>query len=370
MSRRRTWWALAAVIALGLTEAVQASADLPLAPGVVALPSSIDATGARDVAPELNAFFRDLPDGATVEFPANGTFRIETPVTLQDKVGVTVDGNGSRTITTTRGDRTRQHWRLVRGSGIVIRDLTVKGANPNAGTSEAAYVASLEAQHGFNIAGTHGVILDHVTVTDVYGDFVYLGTDAKTKTWSEDVTVTQSNFNRNGRQGIALTGARRVLIDGNTIENTRRATFDLEPNGGSTGVEDVVISNNRIGSGRLNFLSSQGSGPVNKVTVRGNQLRGRAMNSAIGVGRERRHGWTISDNVADTPYGSPGGAVIVLRSLDGVAVTGNTQPLQRGRSMAGVAMAGVCGAVIAQNSFTESVTASRVTAPCPVTART
>lgn len=316
----------------------------------VRLPAHIDPTGATDVSDQLNAFFAALPNQRVVVFGVGATYRIEKPLVLKDKVDLVIQGNGARTITTTRGDRTRQHWRLYRGERIAIRNLTVVGANPNGGTEENAYVAALEAQHGFNVAGTRALELDRVTVTDVFGDFVYLGWDSSSKRWSEDVRIHNSVFARNGRQAIAFTGARRIRIDHNRISQVRRATFDLEPNGGATGVEKVLIEDNMIGVGRLNFVSAVGAGPVNYVTVRNNVLRGRSMNSTIGSFTDRRRAWAIVGNTADEAYGAPSGAVIGVRELDDLLVTRNTQPVQPGRSMHLVSTSDVCAVSVTRNT--------------------
>jgi hypothetical protein len=315
----------------------------------VRLPAGIDATGLTDVSDQLNAFFAALPNQRTVLFGAGATYRIEKPVLIKDKTDLVLDGNGARTITRSRGDRTRQHWRLLRGERIVIRDLTVVGAHPAGGVEDGAYVATLEAQHGFNIAGTRGLDLDRVTVSDVYGDFIYLGWDSSSKRWTEDVRIHHSTFTRNGRQGIAFTGARRVRIDHNTISEVRRATFDLEPNGGATGVEKVLVENNVVRRGRLNFVSAVGSGPVSEITVRNNTLQGRAMNSTIGNFTERRRAWAIVGNRTDTSYGTQAGAVIGVRRVDGLLVTGNTQRVQAGRSMYLVSTSDVCGVSVGRN---------------------
>lgn len=342
-----TWTRPRAVTYLAaLPEVPAPTGDLVTVP----LPTDIDATGATDVSDALNAFFAALPNHRIVVFGARATYRIEKPVLIKDKTDLIVDGNGARTITTSRGDRTRQHWRLLRGERIVIKNLTVVGANPRAGVTDGAYVVKLEAQHGFNVAGTRGLELDRITVSDVYGDFVYLGFDSVSRRWSEDVRIHDSVFSRNGRQGIALTGARRVRIDHNTIGDVRRATFDFEPNGGLTGVEQVLVEENAIGLGRLNFISAVGMGPVNEVTFRNNVLKGRAMNSTIGSFSDRRRAWAIVGNTTDTGHGTPAGAVIGVRRVDGLLVTGNTQRVQPGRSMYLVATSDVCDVVVRGNT--------------------
>ena len=141
---------------------------------------------------------------------------------------MTIDGNGATVFATTRGKLDRAQFWIKGGERVVFRDLKVRGANPNAGTAEGAYVPKLENQHGFRFESVDGAELDHVQVHDVYGDFVYIG-QGKERIPSRDVWVHDSVFARNGRQGIAATSARNVILERNHLSQTRRSTFDFEP---------------------------------------------------------------------------------------------------------------------------------------------
>ena len=81
---------------------------------------------------------------------------------------LTVRGNGATFEFTTPGDgsaesvkatRARPNVRVINSSGISISDLHVIGANPIAGTSDAAYRPEYEAQHGFDILNSTQVSL-------------------------------------------------------------------------------------------------------------------------------------------------------------------------------------------------------------------
>ena len=66
-----------------------------------------------------------------------------------------IHGNGATVFATTPGDRVRGNFLVKDSTGIVFTDLIVKGANPHAGMWDDAYVASKEAQHGFNFLGVY-----------------------------------------------------------------------------------------------------------------------------------------------------------------------------------------------------------------------
>src|SRR4051812_19178052 len=115
----------------------------------VAVPTSIDATGRTDATAKLNTFFNSVPDFSTITFKAGSKYRIDGTVRIVSKQGLTIVGNGALLFATTKGDRDRAHVRLNRSTGVTIRKLTVRGANPNAGMADSAYNPNYEAQHGF-----------------------------------------------------------------------------------------------------------------------------------------------------------------------------------------------------------------------------
>jgi Right handed beta helix region len=311
-----------------------------------AVPSSIDGTGESDVTEALQGFFEEVPNGSVIEFPPGARYRVEGTVGLVDRRNLTILGHGATIFATTTGDRTRSQLTLNGGSRLVIRNLVVKGANPSGGVEEPAYRAELEAQHGFQILGATGVELDRVTVTDVYGDFVYVG--AIRGNWSRNVWVHNSTFARNGRQGVAVTAGRNIVIERNTIAETRRATFDLEPNTSKGGVKNVFILDNEVGPGRLLFLASHGNGPVDDIVISGNNLVGRALTVSVAApANARRARFWINDNLSDKGNGP---TPIAFENVDDVVVRNNAQIVTR-EGVAGVGLRDVCGAAVDSNNF-------------------
>lgn len=328
----------------------------------VTTPTSIDATGATDVTAELQSFLDGVPDGSTVLLAGGGQYRIEGTLTLVGRNNLTIDGQGATTFATSTGALTRGQWKSYLGSNLTFRNLIVRGANPAGGVGEAAYVASLEAQHGMEFAGVDGVDIDHVTITDVYGDFVYLGAYiAATKTWTRNVKIHDSRFERNGRQGITFTATANVDIYRNYIGNTRRATLDLEPNGAGWGVSDVSFHDNTVGLGRLNFVSSVGSGPIDRVSITNNSIIGRAMQMTWWAPTNaRRSGLTIVGNVANSGFGNSGGAAIGVVGWDRVTIKNNVQWLQSGRDVALVDVWESCEVDISGNVWTGGAAEGRI----------
>jgi LPXTG-motif cell wall-anchored protein len=318
-------------------------------PAEVHVPTTIDATGSRNVTGELQRVLDQAPDGSTIVFPAGAVYRVDGTLVLRNRSDITIEGNGATFRAVERGGTHRAHWKAYRGSNIVFRNLVIDGANPHAGRDDRAYQATMMGQHGIRISGTHGVEIDRVTITDVYADFVYLGLsgDEPNATFSEDVWIHDSTFMRNGRQGIALTAARDVIIEDNYFAETRRATLDIEPNGPAWGVQNVHILNNRVGPGRLLFVAGEGWGPVSDVVIAGNQLEGHVLNASIGaINRERRPNVWFVDNTSDV---RTNGTTLWFKNIDGLTVTGNRQAMS-GRGPA-VNASNSCGVVAHGNDF-------------------
>lgn len=336
----------------------------------------IDATGATDVTNPLNALLASAPNGSTVLFPAGARYRCEGIVQLINKQNVTIEGNGALIFATTDGSgvappegdqhlwpRTRSHFRVDGGSGIVVRNLNVQGANPNAGLGDDAYVSALEAQHGFHLVGVDGIELDNVTATDVYGDFVYLGTKGQNP-WTQNAHVHDSRFERNGRQGIAVTAARDVVIENNFMDQMRRSIFDLEPHSVTGGALNIVIRNNEVGRSRLLFLASGGKGSNVSFALENNVSHDQMQIFVKDGNGARRGPIRVVGNVSDRILGAPNPVMRFWR-IDGLVVRDNVQPTNENREMTGVWTCESTGVDIGGNSFIDAAQEFEILEVCP-----
>ena len=364
-------------IALGFGTLLVPAAGAAGASRTIAVPDSVDATGATDVTDALQDFLATVADGSTIAFPEGGQYRVDGSIGINTKRNLTIEGNGATVFATTEGERNRTQLNIVESTRIVVRDLVVKGANPAGGVGDAAYKAELEAQHGINIIGSVGIELDDVTVTDVYGDFVYIGQRQGTD-WSRKIWIHDSTFARNGRQGIAVTAGREIVLERNTIGDTRRATIDLEPNNTEGGAEDVFILDNTVGQGRLRFVASHGRGRVDDITISGNRLDGIALTvDVVSPGDERRTGWWVGENSSTKESDR---TPVLFTRVDEVVVRNNIQPVEVRDGNAGVGLRDVCGATVESNNFgpgvqqfsvggAECSTAASTAEPVPPTIR-
>ncbi len=329
----------------------RAAADLrQTTPPIVQVQNSVDPTGSVDVTAQLREAIASVPAGGTLKLAHGARYLVEGTLRIKQREGFTLDGNGATITATTPRSVGDSHIWVYGGSDIAIRDLKIVGANPDAGIGEAAYHEDHETVHGIRANGTAGLEIDRVSVTDVFGDFLYVGRDDD-KNWSSDVWVHDSTFARNGRQGLAFTAVRRVVVERNTISQTRRSTIDLEPNTPSWGVEDVQIIDNTIGPGRLRFIASHGGGPVTNVVIARNKLEGHVLSVDIKPpDLDRRAGVWVVENTSDTEAAPP----IKIIRVDGVVVRDNVQPVRAG----GVAvdLRGVCGDLVTGNEVEPSTT--------------
>lgn len=317
-------------------------------------PSSITADCSQDVTPQLAGWIASVPDNSVLSFPTGACYRIDTTLVIQERSQLLLEGHGATLKAVTEGDRNRDHLRITKSSNVIVHDLIVRGANPQAGTSDAAYRPDREAQHAFNIVNGEGVVLDHVQAYDVYGDFVYIGGVVM----SRNVTVGESRFERSGRQGIAVTNAEHVLIERNEIAEVGRSLFDLEPNKKTGRAQHVQLLSNTTGAAKNFWLASKGAGSeVGNVAIRGNVMRA-ATGGLIWVRSPAqlpaRRGFNIGDNTFLALGGvSDEGSVgaFFFQNCADIAISGNRVMFEEDRAMPAVELRASTRVEIKGNQF-------------------
>lgn len=361
--------------------------------GVVTVPSSIPADGSADVTAALNQFIAQVPAGSTILFPAGGRYRIEGTVVVKGRSDLMIHGNGSLLYATTIGSARRSHFRIESSTDIVVTNLKVKGGHPNPGAHHAAYDGRYEWQHGFDVSASSRVLLDTVEATDVYGDHVFLGQIWNVGPWTDTVVVRNSTFARNGRQGVAFTGARNVTIAGNRFEGIRASTFDFEPEGPPEGVDNVLVTGNTVGSGLEYFVAAGGpnsfDNQVDNITIEKNVLLG---DDTLAGGKPMivfavadqdgsRKNWKVIDNRAEKPMwvplvpivgdepphiGLPGDkGIMYFAYADNVTVRGNVQHFIVHDDATAVQIVNSCRVDVSDNDFHLAARVTRTTGTCP-----
>lgn len=271
---------------------------------VIDVPSTVPADCSADATKALEAWFASVPDDSTMRLAAGGCYRIDGTLHITARNRLLLDGNGATLRAEGDGDRDRRHLRVVGGSHILLRNFTVEGVNPKAGATADSYRADRAFQHGIALDSVAGALVEHVTIRNVYGDFVYIGrADGRPTATSvgSNITIRDSTFEGSGRQGVAIAMGNGILITGNTIGGVGRSMFDLEPNTANQAIRDVSIVANHTGAARNFWLANKGQGfMIGPVTIRANVMdapTGGLVFSFHDDAGGARGPWTIEDNV-------------------------------------------------------------------------
>ena len=175
------------------------------------VPPSIDSTGTDDVSEALNAFIADVPDGSRIEFDAGGKYRLSRGLDVWGKNGLIFEGNGA-TLAMEGFDRSV--LAMMSSSDIVVRNLSIEGDNPDAGTADAFHPDGQEFSHGIAVRGSHGVEIVNVEITGVWGDGIFVGVPGKAfADWSSGVWIHDCTIERNGRMGVVVNAGRDVIVE-------------------------------------------------------------------------------------------------------------------------------------------------------------
>ena len=229
---------------------------------VYKVPTSIadDCSGA--VESEIMAWLDTVPDGSTVQFGAGRCYGQDGTITLTDRKGLVIDGQGSEFRALTPGGKHRANWRFVGGSDLTVRNMAVRGSNP-----DGLYDPAIEKQHGYSVEGVQGMTLSNVKARETWGDGVYLGKRRSTPACGDDassarnVLITGALLERNGRQGVAVVDAEWVTLQDSTVGPVAWANVDIEPDVDCQIARHITVARNSFGA--------NGTGVINNPPVAG-----------------------------------------------------------------------------------------------------
>jgi Right handed beta helix region len=324
------------LVAIAAILGVHAPASTPIRPpspmptvtpepvtGGIAVPASIDATGATDASAALMSFVNSVPDGSTIVFKA-GVYRMDQGLGFSDRHNLVFEGNGATLRSNGAGTCGRScSLFLLRGGdkGITIRDFTLEGNSPTPGV----YDPTLEHASAITIVGGGQVEIAHVTITGVGGDGLTLTGD--TPDWPEGIWFHDSTCASSGRNGVAVVAGRNITVERVTFDESGYSTFDIEPNVDDQGASNVQFLDNTAGTWTNSFLSADGAAGsvVRDVTVSGNTVTGASLLTVIDLAR--RQNITFTNNRSSVTAAGP---VLRFAHIDGLTVTGNIQPLSSG----------------------------------------
>jgi hypothetical protein len=224
------------------------------------IPSNIASDCSRDVTTALSSWIRSVPDHSSVLFPSEACYRIDGTLQITNRTGLTFSGNGTTFSGKRHVEGSLPHVGVYGSTNITFKDLTIRGANPHAGLHEDAFQAPRQWEAAWGIEGSQGILLDSVQAYDVFGDFVTIQPQwvGQTPVTSRNITVRNSRFQRNGRMGIAITGAETVTIRNNYIGEVRHALLDLEPEWKALPINNIEFVGNTTGGVWLLWIANGG----------------------------------------------------------------------------------------------------------------
>lgn len=297
--------------------------DLPLHQ----VPTTIPADCSADVTRDLNDYITTVPDGSRIVFPANACYWVEGSLTLERRHDLVVDGNGSlfRPRSRVPQEVNRAQWFLSYGQHLVLEDMTLSGVNADAVLGrDTAY------DHNVFIRGSHNVTIDRVRGGNTFGDFVAIAQGIDQTTIPSDITVENSSATNVGRMGVSC-----VACDGWTVRNSNfshvaLSVFDLEIEGDGRPGRRVAILDNTVGAYgwsmfQLGYPLPTTGNDLSDIRVSGNVTTDDSADATclppvnFAFAGTRQRDVTVSGNRLVSR-----GDAVLIRTTDGVTVTGNT----------------------------------------------
>jgi len=319
----------------------------PVTSRTVSVPGSIDATGATNAATALQSFVNGQPDGTVINFPAGAVYRLDRGLFISGRHNLVFVGNGATVRAAGSSTLIAASPFLIDGanSDIVVRGFVIEGNNPHTGTS--IYDPSGENQQGVAIYGGARIEITNNTIRKTWGDAVYANEKDTTHTWASDVWVHANTITTIGRNAFTMNGAKNPLLEANSIDAVGASVLDIEPDTSYQGVANLVMRNNTVGSWGLSPLytmhfvacANNDAGPgaaINGISITGNRVTQGAPTSAntnnagglsTWIGKSRTSAVVFADNTTSKAGGGP---ALRFEHVDGLTVTGNSQPLTSG----------------------------------------
>jgi len=284
-----------------------------------------NATGS-DQTSALQAAINAAPNGSVLCLQAGATYRSEGTIGIENRQNLTIDGRGATIYTASIASANRSNWRLVSSSGIVLKSMTIKGANSAPGVFNADH----QQDHGIRIDGGSAIEIANVQLINQQGDGIYLGNRDGLVPWVDGVHVHDVAISGSGRNCIAITAARNVTVESAAVATCGYHAFDIEPNTGSEGADHVLWRNSTVAAPIFDyvFASNGKAGTMTNIRVENVRAFGKEFRTTV----QAKPGYRFA-NVAilnNSSDKSASGPVMWFGSIDGLTVTGNRQPLSSG----------------------------------------
>jgi hypothetical protein len=287
---------------------------------VFRVPAGIPSDCSNDAQPALTRFIATVPDHSEIVFPGGSCYLLGASLEVDGADDLTIDGSGSTIRSAVAlpdcqggppSGPDADLWVIKNSDQVRLRDFRLVGTNPQPGVYDGTHYC----QHGVELLGSSDVVLSDVSVSNVWGDCVYVWyDDPQTKTQSTDDLVTGLTCAGSGREGISSVASTSLTITHSSFTNLRNGVTtdrntinDQSPNlavmdntfsgvkkamvnlaGG--GADNAVVSGNTCDSSRpcLIYVHGDPTDPIEEVSITDNSSPALAISS----------GWQVA-NVDD-----------------------------------------------------------------------
>ncbi len=254
----RRWKPLVIVAVVGVAVALFVGllrSDGPAPGGPTGRATCNIAPGDGEVA--VTAAIANCPDGSTVRFPRDAVYHQTAEIKVERRVNLTIDGNGSRFISTApNSDQLDPNWMVVDGVNLILQNMTVEGNFKMDGPRSLERMQlELPSGNHFNggvmVYGGEGVTVRDVTIQDTFGDGAYAGPSGILPGGAgpnvglpRNVRFERLHITRTARQGVAFTGGVGLWLEDSTINDAWYLGVDLEIDVPGQLLQDVHILRN------------------------------------------------------------------------------------------------------------------------------
>ena len=320
---------------------------------IYTVPSTIDGTGKTDVTAALNYWIQTVPDGtasniSVIKFPAGNTYLLSEGIQFKDRSYLTFDGYGAKLKLNPLQDPItgyKQHqslfllgWGYNTYSGgtnknIIIRGFEFEASNP----TPAVWNADREGAHAVEIDNSDGVEVYDILAHGIAGD------GFKT-TRGLNLWIHNNHIQDAGRQGVTICEGDSILIENNQFDHMGYFILDLEPNGRMENnqlvesITNITFRNNTagtwggtIGGGLVAVGCGANFKEIGNITITGNTMTGSSYSTLCSYFNmkqyKRLYNIVFTNNKASQ---SAAGPAWVFKTIDGLTITGNNQPLSSG----------------------------------------
>ena len=294
----------------------------------------------------LNAWIATIPNGSIIAFPAGGTYNLlSRGITLTGRSNLVFRGNGSTLLENGSPASMWSDTFVLNGpnSDITISGFTIQGDNPNTGTN--IYNSSNEGQPGIGVYSGSNIEITNNTIRNTWGDAVYAA-DAS-GVWVHGLWVHGNAINYTGRNAFTINAAQNVLLDQNSIDHVGGSVLDIEPDVSYQGAINVTLSGNTVGMWGLSpaytqhFVACANNNSavgaiIQGLTITGNTVTGGPPNTTNNPNSGGLYTDIAKDSTSDvmftnnTTTKAGAGPVLIFGYVNGLTVSGNTQPLISG----------------------------------------